>query len=242
MFSEFYHKGFQVFPDILSLSEVERYSNKIEEVYEKQLSEFGDDSLGLIGERNMARALFLYDSGFYNIFYNEFTLSIVRQILGDYAILSLQNGIIVRPNQDHHQSFYHRDIIYQEFVSSRPLSINLFYCLGEFNQDSGGTIFIPESHKREKLGDEEGITPECSPGSVILFDSMVFHKAGINTTKNTRYGVNNMYTLPFIKQQISYPNFLNERPDDRVLSRMLGFESKEFLSVRDFRNYRMSRK
>ena len=49
---------------------------------------------------------------------------IVETILGEYAILNLQNSIIISPHNSHHQSFYHRDIIHQDFTSSKPLIIS----------------------------------------------------------------------------------------------------------------------
>ena len=50
-----------------------------------------------------------------------------------------------------------------------------------------------------------------------------------------------MYTLPFIKQQISYPNVLKKETFDERLNQLLGFKSREFLSVDEFRNYRLKR-
>jgi len=241
-FNKFYNDGFQIIPNVLQLEECHLLKKKILEIYEKQVNSFGIENLILIGENNTIRSPFLYDWFFKDIFYNNFVMNIVSSILGKHAILSLQNAIYIPKNQDHHQSFYHRDIIHQEFVSSRPLAINLYYCLDDYNEFNGGTSFILGSHKKQKLDlTDQHIVPNVKAGSIILFDSMVYHKAGINTTGFSRCGINNMYTLPFIKQQINYPKYLNDKPKDAKLSRLLGFESKEFLSVDDFRNYRLNR-
>tara|TARA_A100001515_G_scaffold69483_3_gene55248 strand:- start:1774 stop:2517 length:744 start_codon:yes stop_codon:yes gene_type:complete len=240
-YTDFYTKGFQVIPNVLNREQILNYKKLLDDVYDKQLTEFKD--LELIGEQNTVRSPFLYDLSFYELFYSSFTNKIVKDILGEHAILSLQNGILIPANHFHHQAFYHRDLIYQEFTSSRPLSFNLYYCLDDYTLESGGTTFIPFSHKKEKMPihyNEE--TPTVKKGSVILFDSMTYHKAGINKTKSSRYGINNMYTLPFIKQQINYPYYLKEKTKDSKLNRLLGFESREFLSVNNFRQYRLKRK
>ena len=242
-YEDFKKKGFQVFPAILSDERILAYKNRLTDVYKEQVDEFGEDNLAKIGEQNVVRSPFLYDESFRDVFYNNFTKKVVKDILGDHAILSLQNAIFIPPYQSHHQSFFHRDIIYQEFTSSRPLSINLYYCLDDYSEDNGGTSFMPASHKQEKLPlDQNEETPTVKAGSVILFNSMVYHKAGNNQTNQTRCGINNMFTLPFIKQQIKYPHCLKDKTEDKVLNRLLGFESNEFLSVSDFRNYRLNRK
>jgi hypothetical protein len=48
-------------------------------------------------------------------------------------VLHLQNGIINMPNEEHHQSSWHRDLPYQNWTSSEPLACNVFYCLDNFN-------------------------------------------------------------------------------------------------------------
>jgi ectoine hydroxylase-related dioxygenase (phytanoyl-CoA dioxygenase family) len=220
---------------------VTEYKSKLEQSYNKQMSFYDPLDIKLIGEENTCRAPFISDSDFVKIFYNDFNMKIIKDILGDYAILNLQNGVIVKPSKVHHQSFYHRDIIHQDFTSSKPISINLYYCLTNYHTDNGGLNFIPRSHKANAIPRKPiNITPEVKAGSVILFDSMIYHKAGINNTKEDRVGINNMFSLPFIKQQIRYPHVV-QRSNDASLNRLLGFESIEHLGVNEFRNYRLNR-
>lgn len=41
----------------------------------------------------------------------------------------------------------------------------------------------------------------CPAGSLVFFDSMLFHRAGNNETKSPRIGLNYNFVRPFIKQQ-----------------------------------------
>ena len=241
-YDDFYNKGYQIIPDVLNEKAINQFKEKLINVYNKQLVDFDVEQIKEIGEQNTVRSPFLYDKDFYSIFYNSFTKQVVEDILGTYAILSLQNGIIIDEFQKHHQSFYHRDLIHQEFTSSRPLAINIYYCLTDYFKSNGGTSFIPFSHKVSKMPmTYKAETPEVEAGSVILFDSMTYHKAGVNKTHKKRFGINTMYTLPFIKQQINYPFALGQKTTDQKLNRLLGFESKEFLNVNNFRQYRLDR-
>jgi len=240
-YKAFYEKGVQIIPNVLDQEKINFYKKKILEVYKKQVEEFGIEYLKITQEENIVRSPFLYDSCFIELFYNDTTKCIVSEILGEYAILSLQNAIFIPPKHIHHQTHYHRDLIHQEFTSSIPLSINLYYCLDDYDVSNGGTTFIFESHKKNKLQEKyKDSTPNVSAGSIILFDSMVYHKAGLNFSDQSRFGINNMFTLPFVKQQIRYP-FCYPKTDDVKLNRILGFESREYDSVKHFREYRLGR-
>ena len=51
-----------------------------------------------------------------------------------------------------------------------------------------------------------------------------------------------MYTLPFIKQQISLPRMLKGKyRDDQFLNKFLGYESETDESVTEFRRRRLER-
>jgi|9_EtaG_2_1085328.scaffolds.fasta_scaffold17568_2 hypothetical protein len=240
-YKNFYDLGFQVFPGILEDKEVDNYKQLLRRVYSNQVNDFTLEKLRKIGEENTCRSPFLEERQFVNIFYNDFSKTIIRDLLGEYAILSLQNGIIIPAKQEHHQGFYHRDIIHQNFTSSRPLSINLYYCLTDFSLENGGTMFIPKSHEQEEIPENLcPIAPNVPAGSVIVFNSMVFHKAGTNKSTMDRIGINNMVSLPFVKQQIRYPHIL-KKTDDKDLNKLLGFESLEYLGVQEFRNHRLNR-
>ena len=242
--TEFYNKGYTISDNpIFTQTEIFSIKEKLDTIYNTQLEEFGKNKLSTINEEGMIRSLLTYDSYFINLITLNPIQTILQQILGNYYILSLQNAIIVSPSKQHHQSFYHRDIIHQNFTSSKPLGVNVYFCLDDYTPDTGGTTFIPSSHKLDSFPSsftEE--TPIVKEGHVLFFDSMVYHKAGSNIGSDFRYGINHMYTLPFIKQQINFPYALQgEYSQDFPLNRILGYHSREFTSVADFRNYRYKR-
>ena len=242
-FETFYNLGFQIIEDVLSFEQITIYKKKLQIIHEIQKKEFQEERLKTIKEDNIVRAPFLYDVSFLDIINDQKIIQVVKCILGEHAILNLQNSIIIPPHDSHHQSFYHRDIIHQDFVTSKPIGINLYFCLDDYNEENGGTCFIPRSHKMESMPSSyEEITPPTSAGSIILFDSMIYHKAGINRTNGFRYGINNMFTLPFIKQQINIPHAFNGKyAEEYPLNRLLGYHSREYYDVLHFREERYKR-
>ena len=77
---------------------------------------------------------------------------------------------------------------------------------------------------------------------MLLFDSMVYHKAGYNSSSIIRRGINNVFVAPLLKQQINLPKILNGKySDDELLNSLLGYKYDVPESVLDHRNKRKSK-
>ena len=169
-----------------------------------------------IDDGNVARSLIGYDEYFIRLAAHPRIMSIDNCCSAKYFILMSQNAIINDPGDSHYQLTWHRDLNYQHFVSSRPLAISALFCIDEFSPVTGGTFVLPASHKDEAFPSPEFIakheTQVSAPaGSILLFDAMVYHRAGENKSPGLRRAVNHIYTLPLIKQQISFPKMLGDK-------------------------------
>lgn len=239
--------GYTVVPDVFSSSELDGWRDKIDVVYAAQEGQFGKDALISIQELDICRAPLLYDFSFIELASHKKIIAIVERFLGDWFILNLQNAIINRPNTPHRQSAWHRDLLYQNFVISRPLAINALIAIDEFSAQTGGTHLLPFSHKQEALPsasyiDQHRVMANAPAGSAILFDAMLFHRAGTNNSSTTRRGVNHLYTTSIIKQQYDFPRALADKvPRDAALARLLGFTSQVPLDALSWRKARADR-
>jgi ectoine hydroxylase-related dioxygenase (phytanoyl-CoA dioxygenase family) len=160
----------------------------------------------------------------------------------------LQNGIINMPGEEHHQSSWHRDFPYQNWVSTEAIGCNVFYCLDDFSEETGGTFLLPFSHKMTHMPSVPYLEKHCiqinaKAGSAVLFDSMLFHKAGYNRSKTQiRRGVNHVYAKAIVRQQINLPEMLKGKySEDPYLNMLLGYDAQTSLSVVDFRNRRIKK-
>ena len=244
-------QGYTVLTDVLNDTELAEIRQKIDEVYQVQVREAGSEELLMkINDSNNARALLAYDEKFLTLIAaNPKVLEVVKGMLGDYFVLMLQNGIINKPSQSTKPNAwaYHRDLNYQHFTSSRPMSISALFCIDDFTEVTGGTYLLPFTHKFEQCPSEDYIAKNevasnAKAGSVIVFDSMMYHRSGKNSSPNVRRGINNMYVLPFIKQQISFPGILQGKySDDPFYNRFLGYESEPDTDVVSFRKKRIAR-
>ena len=244
---EIKNDGFCIIENALTNEELEIYRTKIDAIYKQQEEEFGLEKLLSIKEKNMCRMPLKYDDYFINIATNKIVLEIAKRFLGDFFILNLQNAIINTPNEEHHQSSWHRDLPYQNYVISTPLSINALFCIDDFSEVTGGTIVVPYTHNTEILPsdryiEKHSVTANAKAGSVIVFDSMLFHKAGYNSSNIIRRAVNHQYQIPLLKQFYDFPKALNGQfSDDKFLAQLLGYTSQVPMDDVEWRRNRFDR-
>jgi len=230
----FRRDGYVVLPNVFSEALLRDVSALIDQVYDLQMKEAGGlDLLESANDSDIIRCPLAYDERFLALSTNDVIQSFVRQIMGENFVLLMQNAIINRPQKDHYQTSWHRDLNYQHWVSSRTLSLNFLICIDRFFVEGGATWVLPGSHLHEEfpsdsyVGSHE-IPLEAPAGSVVVLDGMTFHRAGVNSTKNfVRRAVNNVVGLPFMGQQIDVPRLLNasglDYRNDPFLFKYLGY-------------------
>lgn len=221
--------GFSIEESFLEESLLETLRNNLDQVYLEQERFFSQQTLKKISELDMCRAPLLYDQSFLSLATHPFLIDVVENAIQNKAILHLQNGIINRPNTEHHQQSWHRDLPYQNFVSSKPLSISALITLDPFTVQTGATQVVVGTHKQEinqleDLGNFEIVSAVAKAGSVIFFDSMLYHRAGINTSNITRRAINHVYTSPILRQQYDFPKAFDQEKLTDTQKRILGFD------------------
>lgn len=242
-------KGFTIIEDVLGSEEISKGQVKLKEIYKKQIEELGDESIiSKINDVDITRALLAYDEFFlHTVAANQKVIPVIKLLLGNYFILREQNGITNRPNLPNYQLKWHRDILYQNFTISTPIAISVLFCLDDFTVKTGGTYVLPGSHKIEIFPSTDYVEKNercvnAKAGSAIAFDAMLLHRAGYNSSDFDRRGINNVYALPFIKQPISFPQFMDKKyAEDPFLNMFLGYDSDTDASVYDWRMRRFNR-
>lgn len=235
--------GYCVVPDVLMQDQLVATRTGLDEVYQQQVDEVGLELLTDIGELDTARCPLAYHERFLTLAQNQTIVEMAHAAIGGaYVILNQQNGVLNRPDQPHHQAAWHRDLPYQHFVSSRPLAVSALYCLDDFTAETGGTQVLPHTHRFEPMPsadycDSFAVQIEAAAGSVILLDSMIYHRAGFNRSSGVRRAVNNVYSVPILRQQIDLSAVLS--PDaDPSLRRLLDCQGGIPTSVREYRQRR----
>src|SRR5262249_10182424 len=121
-------------------------------------------------------------------------------------------------------------------------SLNVMFAIDAFTAENGGTLLVPGTH--QKMSPPEvaymqahAIPVECPPGSMLVFDSTLWHAAGVNRSGHDRLGINHQFTRAYIKQQIDYVRALG---DERVLAQkprtqqLLGWYTRVVTSLDEY--------
>lgn len=239
--------GYSILPDVFPAAVVADLRNRVDEVYLKQVAEFGETALRDIGELDLCRAPLLYDPAFIAVAMHAAIHQVLRRVLGGFYILNLQNAIINRPDRPHHQSAWHRDLPHQNWIASQSIAVGALLLIDDFTCENGGTQLLPGSHKRETTPSSLWIERhakqiEATAGSVLLFDAMILHRAGRNASTLIRRGINHLFTIPIIKQQYDLPRGLGaDFQADADTRRLLGYTSQVPVSVLEWRQQRTHR-
>jgi hypothetical protein len=224
--------GYTTIDSELSSEDLQVIREKSEAIYARQVRECGgEENLFRINDACIGRCALGCDDYFVRLVTNGNLIGLLTKLLGDNFILMSQNAIINQADRKHYQATWHRDLNYQHFVCSRPIAVSALYCIDDFTELTGATTVLPASHKVEAFPSRQFVEKherivEAPAGSIIVFDAMLFHRSGYNNSGRTRLGINHIFTLPFIKQQINLPSVLRGKfQDDSLLRRILGYES-----------------
>lgn len=123
----------------------------------------------------------------------------------------------------------HRDI--RSFSGSLPLMLNTIVMLDDFTKENGATWLMHRGHEwsdkpTESDFEKQSFQVTGSSGSIVIFNSNLWHRAGINTTDKPRRSVTPEFTRPFIKQGFDYPRALGENNHSPYLHQVLGYNSR----------------
>ena len=246
---EIYYSGCTIIPNAIEQSDVLRLSGLIDDLYLQQVREMGGNGdLELIKDSDIVRCPLKYSNDFVNLSKNTHVLKIAQMILGENILLMMQNAIINRPSELNHQTLWHRDLNYQHWTSSKPMSLNALFVIDSFTLESGCTHVLPGTHLREELPSDEYILNHEKPviansGSVIILDAMLYHRAGVNTSPNLRRAVNHVIGLPFFGQQINIPDFVeNNLAVDSFSAGYFGYRWNPAKSAKSWRDRKIFEK
>lgn len=200
-------RGYTTINSGISNKDLNKIESAVTECKNLYFQKYKYDFLKSIDENNTIRAPFLLDPIFLEICFNKSLLKFISSVMGENFILNQQNVIINPSEQKYNQIFWHRDLPYQHFTSSKPLAINAIFCLNDFTINNGCTRVIPGSHSFESFPSKNYLNSfqkniESTRGNFLVLNSMLYHAGSLNKTKLDRVGINNVFSIPLVKRQI----------------------------------------
>ena len=242
-------QGYTILNNVLSEQQANFYAALLDKVYATQCEEVGGEgNLTKTGELGVARNLVDYKREFSDLISHADVLSILIKLMGNYFTLMYQSGIINTPHVKKYPSNWHRDLIHQNFTSSKPLAVTVIFCIDDFTLENGGTVLIPFSHKLESVPsaaylESNQLKTVAKKGSILIADSMLLHKTGDNISNAIRRAIVNVYALPFINQPFYFAHKTIEgipAEQQGLMYKLLGFMTRPQPSLVDYRKNRLS--
>jgi ectoine hydroxylase-related dioxygenase (phytanoyl-CoA dioxygenase family) len=238
------HVGCAVVTDVLDSPLIERTRAALYRTQTLIYEDVGTDRLARAGEIGVLRVMPRYEPFFLDLLAIPEMIAVVDELLSPTAILHLQNGFILPPQDPagdtRFQHTFHRD--FPRYLNGYLASLNVMLTLDEFTDTNGGTLVVPGTHQRRDPPDarylqDAAVAIESPPGSMIVFDSTLWHAAGLNRSHADRLAINHQFTRSFFKQQIDYVRALG---DDLVLAQqprvqqLLGWYTRVVASLDEY--------
>lgn len=242
--------GIVIVTDVLSADLVSETRHEMDVALDAVKAEIGNDRLIAAGEAGVARIPMKYSSHFFTFFEIPELLAIIDKVIGPTAICHLQNVFVLPSTQlplkseEVFQVRPHPDFF--RYMNGYVASLNTLVVISDFSMESGATWALAGSHQLDRTPTDPELASEfakhavqacCEPGSIIVFDSTLWHAAGNNTSGKSRYAINHQWTKSFFKQQIDYVRALGEETVRALPPRtqqLLGWYTRVVTSVDEY--------
>ena len=156
----------------------------------------------------------------------------LAQFFGGAYILNTFGGVLNLPGKLSYVGGVHRDI--RTFGGDLRLMAQMLVMLDDFTEANGATYMLTGSHTAPaRPADDEFFARAeravAPAGSIVMFDSNLWHAAGANSTGESRRALTLAFTRPFLKQQLDYSRAVGW---DRVktlppgLQQVLGYNAR----------------
>ncbi|WP_431275520.1 phytanoyl-CoA dioxygenase family protein [Variovorax ureilyticus] len=148
--------------------------------------------------------LLVHDPLFWRVPLQPQVLALAERLLDPELLLSSLCSLTLGPGQEAQP--LHEDTQQLPLARPRaPIAVNAIWALSDFTPDNGATHIVPGSHRETAPppygADIPTVQATMKAGSVMLFDSALWHKGGANTTGARRYALSCYYCAGWMRQQ-----------------------------------------
>ena len=223
--------GWTLLPSVVPAGFVDRLARELDAVYADQRqmqirNGVGDDTAGTVHHLPCAGGAFL------ELLECDHGQALLEQYFQGAYILNTYGGVLNLPHDPSYVGRVHRD--QRTFSGELHLMAQLLLMLDDFTEENGATYLLTGSHRScEKPSDDvffrDAVRAVGTAGSIVVFDSNLWHAAGVNRSERPRRALTLAFTRPFIKQQLDYPRALGYERGESLsptLRQLLGYNAR----------------
>ncbi len=223
-------RGWTIFPGVVS----EDLCNRMRDDISQHVGRCGDLQLkaGISGAPDgTAHHTVGFGDSLDEFLKSGFLANYIEQFFGGPYILHAFNPLINSPGKQNYAHRIHKDV--RTHTGSFRMLLNLLVMVDEFTLENGATHILSGSHKDPALPPEtfffrhaERITG--AKGSIVFFDSGLWHAAGKNVSALPRTALTMSLSRPFLKPQMDYARYLGDKYGEGLseeLRQLLGYNA-----------------
>ena len=155
----------------------------------------------------------------------------VQRFFGGPYIVHAFNPVTIASGGRNYVHRIHKDV--RTHAGGFRMVLNMLVMVDAFTLDNGATFILSGSHHEAAAPTEEFFYQYAERivgtiGSIVLFDSNVWHAAGENNSGRIRTAMTLSLSRPFVKPQMDYARFIGPERGARLSDRMrqlLGFNA-----------------
>ena len=223
--------GWLLLPSRLPHAVTLRLSSELDAVYTDQRALQVRNGVG-VGTAGTVHHLPCAGGVFLELLEQDHGQAALQSFFGAPYILNTYGGVLNLPNDESYVGRVHRD--QRTFSGELHLMAQILVMLDDFTEENGATYLLTGSHRQadQPAADvffRDAVRAVAPAGSIVVFDSNLWHAAGVNRTTKPRRALTLAFTRSFIKQQLDYPRALGqerERTLSPQLRQLLGYNAR----------------
>jgi ectoine hydroxylase-related dioxygenase (phytanoyl-CoA dioxygenase family) len=236
-------QGYVIVPNVLPTGLVASLADALDALRAEDVARYGEEYLYRIGQEGFVINVGDRGEPFERLLLERPALEIVDTLLGSGAFLYLFQGVIVPPGGGvgaypwkWHCDLYH--VLLEVGDRTFLPGLNCLFYLDDVDTRNGGTWIVPATQglldEEVPCGDADfmqraAFQVEASAGSAVIFNPLLWHCAGANTTEKSRRAVKMLMVREWMLPQMDYARSVRDevisRLDDESL-RILGHRSR----------------
>ncbi|MFH5925036.1 phytanoyl-CoA dioxygenase family protein [Roseomonas xinghualingensis] len=153
----------------------------------------------------------------------------ITDMLGGRYVLNACGAYLNLPGSSTYVGRIHRDV--RGFTGPHALMVNMLVMLDDFTEENGASWMLSGSHRHPDRPSEDIFLAHAErntgrAGDIVLFDSHLWHCAGVNRSKAPRRALTITYSRPFMKPQMDYLRLMGAEPGDEAMRQLLGLNAR----------------
>jgi ectoine hydroxylase-related dioxygenase (phytanoyl-CoA dioxygenase family) len=231
-------RGYNVIPGFLEAAHCERLKAALQRALDAYAPTAGSERSAL--DRYLMHDLVCRDLEIAKLLDDPRLQPLVAPILGEHWIMYAFTSSSVPPGGTNYGRRVHVDSA--RHVPNYASNVGLIWALDAFTKESGGTEVLPGSHNSpeaptEEYFDRNCVQLECPQGSMVVFQARLFHRSGVNRSRNFRHALTMNACRSFMKQRMDWVRFVPNPIADALGPqgrRLLGYDTRLPASLDEF--------